>query len=95
MQSLLKRLYVDSQRRLLLMVIAQINLLICILSDIMDCRLIEKGYFKKRRENFNPVESIKFIVSMLTSHAEVHNTSLNYRALKAPLTPNSQLELFL
>ena len=38
MQSLLKSIFEESQRRLLLTVIAQINMLICLISDIMDCK---------------------------------------------------------
>ena len=45
MQSLLKSIFEEGQRRLLLTVIAQINILICLLGDIMDCKLIERGLF--------------------------------------------------
>ena len=45
MQSLLKSIFEESQRRLLLTVIAQINMLICLISDIMDCKQIERGLF--------------------------------------------------
>ena len=48
MQSILKSIFKESQRRLLLTVIAQINMLICLISDILDCNLIERGLFKKK-----------------------------------------------
>ena len=51
---------------MLLIVTEHINMLICILGDIMDCKLIERGQFKPRIEEFNPEKALKFITRMFT-----------------------------
>lgn len=38
----------------MLIVIAQINMLVCLLSDIMDYKLIQVGLFKPKKEMFDP-----------------------------------------
>ena len=45
LQSLSKTV-VETHKRLLLIVISQINMLICLISDVMDCKLIQMGQFK-------------------------------------------------
>ena len=44
--------------------ISQINLLICLVNDILDCRLIEQGKFKQQLIRFNPIETFEFIISL-------------------------------
>ena len=94
MQSLLKTIFEESQRHILLTVIAQINMLICLLSDIRDFNLIDRGLFQIRVESFDPMKTFKFIVRMFASHAKIHDTELKFRVLAPPLTPSTQLGLF-
>ena len=95
MQSLLKTIVEESQKRLLLIITAQINMMICLLSDITDCKLIRMGQFKQRLERFDPNESFKFIKKMFSSQADMSNTDLTFHVIKAPLTPSSHFDLFI
>ena len=70
-------------------------MLICLISDLTDFRLIEQGSFKRRIEEFDPMVSFEFIVGMMSSHVEVNNLYLSFRVLTAPLKPSSFLDLFL
>ena len=47
--------------------IAQINMLVCLVNDILDRKLIEMGSFSKKLEEFNPKQIFNFIVQMFTS----------------------------
>ena len=47
-----------------MIVISQINLLICLVNDILDMKMIEQGKFVKRDQRFNPLETFKFILNI-------------------------------
>ena len=66
-QSLLAQMINDGQRRLLLVVTLQINLIVCMLSDMIDYHAILFNQFSKNVEKFDPNKSISFIISMFES----------------------------
>ena len=47
-----------------MIVISQINLLICLLNDLMDMKLLENDQFVAKREDFAVKEIFQFILSM-------------------------------
>ena len=50
LQSALK----DEARRFILLVISQVNLLLCLVNDMLDLKMIEVGRFVSRKETFSP-----------------------------------------
>jgi len=46
------------------MVISQINLLLCLVNDILDLKMIEQNKFIKRIETFRPAQTFKFIIDI-------------------------------
>lgn len=46
-------------------------MMICLLSDITDYRLIQMGQFVSKIATFDPFMSLEFIVRMFSSQAEI------------------------
>ena len=53
------------------MVISQINLLICLVNDILDLKKIEEDKYTKKMEIFSPFKTFDFIANMFTSQVEI------------------------
>lgn len=51
-------------KRMVMIVIAQINLLLASVNDMLDLRLIEENKFRPKIDLFSPNETFKFILSM-------------------------------
>ena len=43
MESLLSKVVIEAQRKMICLMIAQINLLVCLVNDILDMKMIEQG----------------------------------------------------
>ena len=46
------------------MVISQLNLLLSLVNDVLDLKLIKQGKYDPKLEKFNPSETLDFIVKM-------------------------------
>ena len=57
--------------------IAQINMLVCLVNDILDRKLIEMGSFSKKMEEFKPKQIFNFIEQMFASQAEMQGSSVS------------------
>ena len=57
LETLLQTTIAESARLIILLVISQINLLICLVNDILDLKLIEQNRFVTRIEEFDPLET--------------------------------------
>lgn len=44
----------DTCRNLILLLISQINLLLCLVNDMLDLKMIELGRFVSRKDKFSP-----------------------------------------
>ena len=51
-------------QKTLLLVIQQINLLLCLVNDILELNLIEQGDFKPKVEVFQPANTFQFVIQM-------------------------------
>ena len=56
-------------RRLILLVISQVNLLLCLVNDMLDLKMIEMGRFVSRKETFSPSQTLKFIMEVFQLQA--------------------------
>ena len=70
LQSLLQTISDKHAQQIIKMVISQINLLLCLVNDILDLKMIELGRFVTRKEAFNPVDVFNFILSMFNLTAQ-------------------------
>ena len=64
MQMMLKELVNESQRQVMSIIISQINLIVCLVNDIADLKKIEEGRFFVHKVNFNPRETLKFVMGI-------------------------------
>ena len=61
---------------MLKLIIAQLNLLLCLVNDVLDLKQIERGEFEKKNSNFNPHAILEFISSMFQHHAKMKKTKI-------------------
>jgi len=76
LESILQKIVDEAVRRTVMILIAQINLLLCLVNDMLDLRMIADGVFKFRNKKFNPLQSIQHVFSILGQHAEIQNSKL-------------------
>ena len=51
-------------RNMVLVLITQVNLLLCLVNDLLDLKMIEQGKFVNREQIFNPNETFNFILQI-------------------------------
>ena len=64
LEYLLETELVTASRNIVHIVIQQMNLLLCLVNDMLDLKSIEQGNFISHLEDFSPIETIKFIMSI-------------------------------
>ena len=64
LQTLLEMTKDEPRRKIILMVISQINLLLYLVNDILDLKMLDQNKFKSRKEEFNVAETLKFVISI-------------------------------
>ena len=52
------------QREIVMTIISQLNLLLCLINDVLDLKMIEQGVFVARRQVFSPKETFDFILNI-------------------------------
>ena len=57
----------EAANRVIRIIITQINLLLCLVNDILDLKLIEEKKFKPKLALFDPRETLDFIVDLFTA----------------------------
>lgn len=53
------------------LIIAQLNLLLCLVENVLDLKLIERGEFQQKNQNFDPMEVLSFICAMFRPQASI------------------------
>ena len=94
LETLLSEQLTASGRRLVKIVISQINLLLCLVNDILDFKLIEEEKFLAKEEVFSPKSTLEFIANMFSPQSEMQNTKLQIETLPS-LAPTSQHDMLL
>ena len=86
LQSMLQSIIDEQKRRTIILIISQINLLICLVNDILDMKMIEQGKFVTRNQRFNPIDTFKFIMNIFAQQAGMQQTDLSFHIVPLPLT---------
>ena len=71
LECLLSQIFDKLMREKICLVIAQINLLLCLVSDMLDLKMLEKGVFNSRTETFKPADVFKFVLSIFEQQAKL------------------------
>ena len=54
------------------LVVSQLNLLLCLVNDVLDIKMIQSQKFQPKVEKFNPVKDVlEFIVAMFNPQAQM------------------------
>ena len=64
LENLLSKELSSCAREIVFVVVSQINMLLCLVNDILDLKLIEENKFVAKKELFQPREIFGFISSM-------------------------------
>ena len=67
--------------RVLALIQAQLNLLLSLVNDVLDIKLIESGKFAPKFETFNPLETLQFIKDIFNPQSEMQMTTLNFKTV--------------
>lgn len=65
--ALLNKNLVQEVRKIIIMVVSQINLMLSSINDINDLQLIASNNFYPKTKSFSPQETFKFITSMFAA----------------------------
>jgi hypothetical protein len=58
-------------------------MLLSLVNDMLDMKLIQHNKFTPKKDHFNPVEVLNFITAMFQLEADMMKTSLSYQIVKA------------
>ena len=75
------------------LVISQINLLLCIVNDSLDLRLIDQNRFVPKIERFNPRDTFKLILDIFSPQVKMINSSLKLVSLERLPDPQVSFSL--
>ena len=64
-----------------------INLLLCLVNDILDIKLIEEDKFIQKQEIFSPEATLQFITSMFSPQAAMQHTALEFEVMPSLIAP--------
>jgi len=67
--------------RILTLIISQLNLLLSLVNDVLDLKMIQHGQFTAKFEHFNPAEILDFILAMFKPQAGMQGTQLGYETV--------------
>ena len=54
------------QIQVIALITTQLNLLLCLVNDVLDIKLIEAGKFEPKMQRFSPLKILKFIKDMFS-----------------------------
>ena len=67
------------------MLIAQVNMLLCLVTDMLDLKLIEQGKFVKRKETFTVVDIFQFVLGIFGQQAKLQQSELTFKQIEGGL----------
>ena len=56
-------------------------MLLCLVNDVLDIKLIEQGQFVPKIGSFAPQETFEFIMDMFKPQAEMQNTDIQFETV--------------
>lgn len=69
----------DKVMNMLGLIISQLNLLLSLVNDVLDIKLIQNGCFEPSLTVFNPLKTLNFVKAMFRPLAQMQRTSLTFR----------------
>ena len=85
LESVLTLLFEEYMREKVLLVIAQINLLLCQVTDMLDLIQLDQGKFRVRWETFSPRDAFHFVLNMFTKQSQIQSSGLELQEIEDAL----------
>ena len=73
-----KNLIGQQAHQMILMIIYQVNLLLVLVNDVLDLKLIEEGDFVPKSEEFSLEETFNFIIKMFSPDFYFQRSSITF-----------------
>jgi len=83
LEGLLQSTTDEGTRKILNLIIAQLNLLLCLVNDVLDIKTIEQGKFEQKNSSFVPHDTFEFIMAMFRPQATMQNTRIQFEAVSS------------
>ena len=64
LEGMLQTIFDEALRRVIFIVISQMNLLLCLVNDLLDLKMIEQGVFTDQVAKFKPLETFDFLIDI-------------------------------
>mmetsp|Transcript_18499 Transcript_18499/g.24825 ORF Transcript_18499/g.24825 Transcript_18499/m.24825 type:complete len:111 (+) Transcript_18499:516-848(+) len=78
LDTLLKSAKEPETVRALELIISQLNLLLCLVQDVLDIKTIESKKFERKFMAFEPTPTLEFIVAMFNPHCSMSKTVITF-----------------
>ena len=75
--------------RVMKLIISQLNILLCLVNDILDIKQIQGNAFEPKVQEFAPLETLKFIIAMFQPQSEIQGTQLSYEMVSSETLLNA------
>ena len=66
---------------MLSLIIAQLNMLLCLVNDVLDIKLIQNERYERKMNSFNPLKTLNFVQRMFKPMADMQKTQIKYKAV--------------
>ena len=67
LETILQQQLPENVANVLKLIASQLNLLLCLVNDVLDIKLIQQQKFEPKLSNFNPLSVLIFIVQMFSN----------------------------
>lgn len=82
LESLLRLTNLDeSTVQMLNLIVSQLNLLLCLVNDVLDLKLIKMDKYENKIEGFKPNDTLEFIKAMFRPQAEMQNCTISFQTV--------------
>ena len=71
LEQLLQKENDSHARSIILIIISQLNLLLCLVNDVLDIKMINQGCYTPKLELFSPADVIQFILDMFQPQSRI------------------------
>jgi len=74
---------IGEQKKIVDLIISQLNLLLSLVNGVLDMKLIESGQFESKLEFFDPKQILIFIKAMFEAQAKMIRTTITTETVSA------------
>ena len=89
LETVLQNLAKEALRETICVVISQVNLLLCLVTDMLDLKLLEQGQFVARKETFKIADVFHFVIKIFEFQAKLQASTIVFESKGSTPLPDS------